>query len=81
MLMSLVRSVLAAFVVFSALVIGGCAAEQKPSVVLKDATLSFESFFPKKVDVFALLTDPEYKLPRVLPDGIYLGASLVVVTN
>jgi hypothetical protein len=52
--MSLVRSVLAAFVVFSALVIGGCAAEQKPPLVLEDATLSFESFFPKKVDVFGI---------------------------
>ncbi len=32
-------------------------------------------------DVFALLTDPEHKLPGVLPDGIYVGAPLVIVTN
>jgi hypothetical protein len=32
-------------------------------------------------DVFALLTDPEYRLPRILPDGNYRGATLAIVTD
>jgi len=48
------RSVLATFLVFSVLAIGGCAAEPKPPAVLDHEVLSFESFLPKKVVVFGI---------------------------
>lgn len=31
--------------------------------------------------VYALLTDPEYSMPRVLPDGVYTAAPLTIVTT
>ena len=31
-------------------------------------------------DVHALLTDPEYRLPTILPDGVYTGLPLEIVT-
>jgi hypothetical protein len=73
-LMSLVRSVLAALVVFSALAILACTAESNPPVVLELEVLSIESLFPKKVDVFGI---PIHATNRA-PDSKVLHAAGVL---